>query len=137
LKVDLFVAILLKYWSCLTSVRYNLLHLNIISLFICYCNFSIDMLCTVCLRIKGYIKVCNSIDHKKIAVSNSNQYLVNVICYSINKFESWSVCRHSAKILILFNFSKIPPFHQLQTTTTKLRTNSKQYHYMFSLRFMC
>jgi hypothetical protein len=25
----------------------------------------------------------------------------------LNKVESWSVCRHSAKILILFNFSKI------------------------------
>jgi hypothetical protein len=100
LKVDLFVDILLKYWSCLSSVRclhsinykkrqqnctrmqsniitfYNwnclgfyvedtiwvsldLPHLNIISLFICYCNFSL-VLCTVGLRIKGCI--CNSID---------------------------------------------------------------------------
>jgi hypothetical protein len=47
-----------------------------------------------------------------------------------------SVCRHSAKILILFNFSKMPKFHQLQKTTTKLHTNSKQYHYILQLKLL-
>jgi hypothetical protein len=80
------------------------------------------MLCTVCLRIKWSIKVYAiwSII-KEIDVSNSSQSLVNMIflffapgCRILNKFESWYVCHHSAKILILFNFSKMPPFHQLQ-----------------------
>ena len=38
------------------------------------------MLCTVGLRIKGYLKVCNYMI-KKIAVSDSSQSLVNVNFY--------------------------------------------------------
>jgi hypothetical protein len=107
LKVDLFVAILLKYWSCLTSVRY----LHSINYKKRQQNYIISLLFVIVISLYRYVMQCLF----------ENKRIYKGICNSI-------------KILILFNFSKIPPFHQLQKTTTKLHTNSKQYHYILQLK---